>query len=267
MPKPELIRSKLLGILLLSLVLLQAHALRAEQVRVQYLEGVTHGFLVLRTLDGTVVASGDLVQSVQKDLVTTQLEIHFNDGSLHEETAVFSQRGSFRLWTDHMLEKGPTFKSPIEVWIDARNGQVTIRDLKDGKDKSSTQHVDLPGDLANGIIFILVKNIPKGAQQTTVSMLAATPKPRVVKLTITGQGEDTFLVEGTKRKARHYLAKVEIGGAAGVVAPLVGKQPPDTHLWVLEGEAPTFLRAQGPLGGDTPVWRTELASPVWPQSP
>jgi hypothetical protein len=264
MQKPEVFRFGLSYILLASIVLLHAHVSTAEPVRVRYLEGVTHGFLVLRTPEGTVVGSGDLIQRVQKDVVTTRLEIHFNDGSHQEETAVFSQQGSFRLLSDHMIEKGPTFESPIEVWIDALKGQVTVRDMKDGKDKTSTQHIDLPADLANGIIFILVKDIPHAAQPMTVSMLAATPKPRVAKLTISRQGEATFLIEGSKRKATHFIARVEIGGAAGVVAPLVGKQPPDTNLWVLEGEAPTLLRAEGPLSGDSPVWRTELTSPVWP---
>jgi len=34
------------------------------------------------------------------------------------------------------------------------------------------------------------------------------------------------------------VGKVKIGGVAGLVAPLLGKQPPDTHVWVLTGNAP-----------------------------
>ncbi|HEX4425243.1 MAG TPA: hypothetical protein VH079_07575 [Terriglobales bacterium] len=259
-----LMRSKLFYLLFVILALRPSYA---EVVRVRYHEGVTHGFLVSRTPEGVRIGFGDLVQTVQKDIVTTRLEIHFNDGSLHQETAVFSQRGTFHLLSDHLIEKGPTFDSPIEVSIDALKGQVTVRDMKDGKDKTSIHHVDLPADLANGMIFILVKNFPQAAQQMTVSVLAATPKPRVVKLTISRQGEDTFSMEGSKRKAMRYLAKVEIGGVAGVIAPLIGKKPPDAQIWVLQGEAPTFLKTEGPLGASTPVWRTELTSPVWAQSP
>ena len=60
--------------------------------------------------------------------------------------------------------------------------------------------------------------------------------------------------------------KVEIGGAAGIVAPLVGKQPPDVHIWILGGEAPVFLKEEGPLYGGGPIWRIEQVSPVWPRS-
>jgi hypothetical protein len=53
---------------------------------------------------------------------------------------------------------------------------------------------------------------------------------------------------------------------AGVVAPLVGKQPPDNHVWILTGEAPAFLKSEAPFYPGGPSWRIELASPVWPRA-
>ena len=61
------------------------------------------------------------------------------------------------------------------------------------------------------------------------------------------------------------MLKVDIGGIAGVVAPLVGKQPPDSNVWILEGEAPAFVRSQAPMFTGGPLWQTELVSPVWPR--
>jgi hypothetical protein len=60
------------------------------------------------------------------------------------------------------------------------------------------------------------------------------------------------------------VVKIELGGLAGVVAPVIGKQPPDTDVWILEGDAPAFLKSQGPQFQDGPIWRIELASPSWP---
>ena len=75
-----------------------------------------------------------------------------------------------------------------------------------------------------------------------------------------------FLVKAqTERKAMHYLVKIEIGGIAGAVAPLVGKQPPDSHVWVLGGDAPAFVKSEGPLALGADPWRIELVSPVWPK--
>jgi hypothetical protein len=66
--------------------------------------------------------------------------------------------------------------------------------------------------------------------------------------------------------AIHYVIKVEIGGIAGLIAPLLGKQPPDIHVWILGGEAPAFVKMEGPLFYGGAIWRIELASPVWPHS-
>ncbi len=38
-----------------------------------------------------------------------------------------------------------------------------------------------------------------------------------------------------------------VGGIAGLIAPLVGKQPPDFHMLTLGGEAPAFLKAEQPF--------------------
>src|SRR5664279_1198594 len=105
----------------------------------------------------------------------------------------------------------------------------------------------LPADLANGMIPVLLKNVPSGDAALSASMLVATPKPRVVRLAMSHQGYDTFQLGPEKRKAAHYVVKIELKGLTGVIAELVGKQPPDIHVWILGGAAPVFLKSSGPL--------------------
>ena len=146
-------------------------------------------------------------------------------------------------------------------------GQVTVRYTNDkGEEKTESERLKLPPELANGLVLTLLKNLRPEDQLPQLSMVVAAPKPRVVKLSISAQGKDPFTVAGSRREALHYVIKVEIGGLAGLVAPLLGKQPPDAHVWIIGGEAPTFVKSEtlSFLGG--PVWRTELASPVWPKS-
>jgi hypothetical protein len=238
----------------------------AEVIPVRYPEGVAHGFLALRTLDGKTLADGDLIQSVRGDRVTSRLVLRFHDGSVHDETVVFSQRRGFRFWSDHLVQKGPAFVHPMEVSIDAKSGRVTVSYTEDGKEKTISERMELPADLANGLMLALLKNLDPSAGSTTVSLVAATPKPRLVKLAIAPAGEDPFTVGGSQRKATHFVVHMEIGGLAGLVAPLLGKQPPDTHVWVLEGDAPAFVGSEGPFAAGGPVWRLELASPTWPRS-
>jgi len=261
-------RSWSLALLLASAALLPPGTLSAAPVAVRHTEGLVHGFLVLRTLEGDTLADGDLIQVAHGDRVTNHLVFSFRDGSVRDETAIFSQRGTFRLLNYHLMQKGPAFQRAMEVLVDSSTSQVTVRYTdEDAKEKVITDRLKLPPDIANGMIFTLLKNVRPDGPPTAVSMVAATPKPRLVKLVVTPRGEEPFSIGGSRRKAIHYVIKVEIGGVAGVVAPLLGKQPPDIHVWILGGEAPAFVKSEGPLYLGGPIWRIELTSPVWPQVP
>jgi hypothetical protein len=132
---------------------------------------------------------------------------------------------------------------------------------KNGKEKTISDHLALPPDLANGIIPTLMGDVdPK--VETTLSMLVSTPKPRVVRLKISASNDDSYSIGGISSNATHYVIKIDIGGIAGVAAKVVGKQPPPVDLWVTK-DAPTFVRSDGPLYEDGPIWRIELTSPFW----
>jgi hypothetical protein len=240
----------------------------AQPVAVRQLEGQLHGFLVLRTLGGAIVANGELTQASHGNEMTVRMVYHFKDGSLQDETTVFSQSGHFKLISDHLIQKGPVFKHPMDVAINAASGDVTVRYQDDhGKEKVDAAHLDLEPDLANGMVPTLLKNVAPGTQKLTASMVVATPKPMLVKLDISDDGEDAFSTGSAGHKAKRYDVKIDIGGIKGVVAGVIGKQPPDTFVWILGGEYPAFVRAEGPSFESGPVWRTELVSPTWPRNP
>jgi len=257
-----------LGAALVFTAVLWPGVLAAEPVAVRYTEGALHGFLVLRTLDNKLLAEGDLIQTVRGDRVTAHLVFRFKDGSILDQTTVYSQRQRFQLISDRLVQKGPTFPQPLEMSVDGITGQVTVRyESEQGEHKSEAQHLDAPPDLANGIVAKLLMNARPDMMPKTISLIAATPKPRLVKLAITAAGREQFSIGGTARQATHYVLKVEIGGIAGLLAPLFGLQPPDAHVWILGGDVPAFVRAEQSLYVGGPVWRIELASPVWPATP
>jgi hypothetical protein len=264
-------RFKLFAIILTCAALLRSGTLVAAPVTVRHTEGLVHGFLVLSTTEGDPVAHGDSTQVSRGDRVTSHVVFRFKDGSVYDETTVFSQRGTFRLLNYHLQQKGPAFQYPMDMSIDGSSGQVTVhytddnKESEKGKEKVSSDRMRLPPDLANGLIFTLLKNVRPGEALPSVSMVVATPKPRLVKLAITPQGEEPFSIGDSKLTAMHYVIKMKIGGVAGAVAPIVGKQPPDIHVWILGGEAPVFVKSEGPLAVDGPTWRIELTSPVWPR--
>jgi hypothetical protein len=240
--------------------------LAGEPVTVRHNEGIVHGFLALRALDGTPIADGDQMQRAVGNRVTSRLIFRFKDGSSHDETAMYSQRGQFRLLSYHLVQKGKAFPQPLDMTIDA-GGNVKVQYTNDrGEQKVEADHLELPADLANGMILTLLKNVRPDAPPKTLSYVAATPKPRLVKLALSNAGLERFSTGGVGRTATHYMLKVEIGGLSGLVAPLVGKQPPDSHVWIFGGDAPAFVKSEQALYLGGPIWRIELVSPVWPRA-
>jgi hypothetical protein len=238
----------------------------AEPIPVRHIEGTVRGFLSARDNAGRIIAVGDLYQVVHGNRVTSHLVFHFKDGSLDEETTVYTQHGTFKLISDRHIQRGPFFPQPMDVAIDALTGQVTVRTTgKDGKPEVDTEHLDLPPDLSNGLTGVAAKNIPPQGPPFTVSMLLATPKARLIKLVLTPSGEDSFTVAGSPRNATRIEMKIDLGGVTGVVAPLIGKQPPDLYIWITGGDAPAVVREVGYLYRGGPTLTVELASPVWPQ--
>ena len=255
-----------------SLIAMMVFALQptahAEPISVRYVQGAFHGFLELYSEDGHVVASGDSTQIVHGDRVTSRTLFRFKDCSVDEEITVFSQHHTFQLITYHHIQKGPFFPHSMDMTIDVHSGQVTVRTTgKDGKEDVDTEHMNLPLDLANGMVPLVIGNMRPDLLGMTASMVVATPKPRLVKLDISPAGEENPLVAGSSQKAMHYEIKIELGGVAGVIAPLIGKAPPNIQFWVIRGEAPTFAKEHGPLYAEGPMMTIQLASPVWPGSP
>ena len=261
------VRLRALVILIVVCCMFSSSRLWASNVEVRYKEGLTHGFLVLSTLDGTPIAEGDLSEIAHGNQVTSRLTFHFKDGSLQDETTVFSQRKTFSLISYHLIQKGPAFKHPTEVSVTTSTGQVTVRYTDDkGKEQVADEHLKLPSDLANGLVLTLLKNLRPGEALPELSMVVAAPKPRVVKLEIHFEGKEPFSLAGSNREALRYVIKIKIGGVEGLLAPLLGKEPPDSHVWIIGGEAPTFVKSETLSYFGGPMWRTELTSPVWPRA-
>lgn len=235
----------------------------AEPVAVVYPEGSVHGYLALRSLDGKLLAAGDLTQTIRNGTVTSRLVYRFKDGSLDDETAVYTQAGHFHLLRDHHIQKGPSFKKPTDLMVNTQTGEVTVRYMDDGKLKVDSSHMDLPADLSNGILLNIAKNLSPQTPETKVTYLAATPKPRIVTLSFKPDGIDVFRSAGIRNKAQRFRIHVELGGLTGLIAPIVGKEPADSVAWVGAGYVPAFIKSESPLFLGGPLLRTELIGPVW----
>jgi hypothetical protein len=253
------IRKRHVG-LFAALATILAVALGAETIPVRHRQGSVHGFLVLKTIEGRRIATGDMTQVVAGDKVTSRLVFHFLDGSIDEDTTIFLQRGVFRLLSDHHIQRGPSYPTYTDMLIDTASGMVTTRTASG---KTTRVHLDLPPDLANGLPPNLLMNVLPSAAETRVSYLAPAEKPRPIKIIIRPAGYVSFRVGDTKRRAVDYALHVELGGLVGIIAPMIGKQPGDNHIWIMSGATPAFIREEGALYEGGPIWRIEQTSPIF----
>lgn len=258
-----------IGPLLVAAVLLSPRMLAADPVPVRFAEGATHGFLVLRTFEGALLASGDLLQvSRSGGEVQSRMVFRFADGSLFDETVVYTQARVFTLRSYRLLQRGPAFPEDTEVWMERASGKyrITIQG-RGGEGKEVLEGtLDLPPDVYNGMILTVAKNLPAGAGET-VQLVAFTPKPRVIQLQIAPVGEHKVQVGVLTKTAVHYVFKPKLGTGLGFVATLLGRMPADCHVWIVIDDVPAFVRFDGPLFTPGPVWRIELTSPRWPDEP
>lgn len=253
------------GTLLFLALTIAASCLRAEQVPVIHRQGAVHGFLLLKDENGKEIAVGDQTNQVHGDVIHARTIFHFRDGSLDDEETIYRQRSTFELIFDHHIQKGPAFTKPSDVTIDVRKGLVSWIDSgKDNQPKS--QHMQFPHDLANGIIPLLVQDYPHGAPDLKVSYLGVDSKPRLVTLDIKPDGADKVFLGWSERHADRFNVHFDLGGIAGIVAPIVGKQPPDIGVWTLAGAdapVPVFVKLVGPLYENGPTWTVLFSAPTW----
>ena len=245
------------GLVLVSL--LSATVLDAATVRVRFPEGVTRGFLAIRTPQGELIGHGELRQKPRGDQVDSRLLLQFKDGSVHDEVTTYSQRGVLRLESYKLSQRGPSFPG-TEVSFDRKTGryQAKTRERPDGPEDTASGDFEMPPDLYNGMSLLVLKNLAPG-ERATGHLAAFTPKPRLLRMELHREGEDRVVFAGDAKQAARHLVNLEIGGVTGVVASVIGKNPPDLRYWLVLGEVPAFVRFEGAMFLNGPVWRVEMA--------
>jgi hypothetical protein len=226
----------------------------AEPIAVRYTEGITRGFPVLRSMGGEKLAQGELTQVPRGDVVESRLVFRFKDGSVYDERLTFSQRDVFTLQSYHIVQQGPSFPEAIDARVDRKTGryEVRYRSDEDSPEETLKGSFDMPGDVYNGLLSTLMKNMAV-ATPATVQIIAFTPKPRLVKMLLKPTVEDPMSVNDAAVIATRFLVRPQLG----MFASLLIADIPDVKCWIAGGDAPAFLRFEGPLYFMGPIWRID----------
>lgn len=234
----------------------------AEPVPTRFQQGSGHIFLEILDENGKILAVGESLQTVKDDTVTARTTFHFRDGSLDDETTVFDQRVHLRVLTDDHLQRGPAFPHPMEIRIDVEAGRITIHDLE--SDKTTSHDLKIPFDLANGIVTQILQNLSPDTAETKVSYILPVAKPRLATLVISRAGEGAYTLAGERQTAKKLEIKIDLGGLAGFIAPILGRQPKPTYAWMAGGSVPMFIRIQTQFYEGAPLWTIQQTAPKWP---
>ena len=252
-------------LLIRATALLWLRQVSAAPVEVRFVEGVTHGFLVLSNVNGGLLASGDLLQAQRGGQVESRMVFRFKDGSLCDETVLFTQERVFTMQSYNLVHRGPAFSEDTEISVERASGKYRVKTKahKDGQEQVLNGTLDLPPDVYNGMVITVAKNLRKGASEI-VHIVAFTPTPRLIQLEFAPEGEQKVLIGVLGKTATHYRLKPRLGPWLKLFATLLGRVPPDSHAWIIKDELPAFVRFEGPLFTMGPVWRIETTSPRWP---
>jgi hypothetical protein len=231
----------------------------AETIPVKRMQLPKHEFMVARFENGKILGRVEFTEDVQGEEVTMRLTYRFADGSIDDETTTFTQQGTFQLVRDHHLRQGPFFAKPVDFTVEAATGMATSRTRDtNGEIHVGIEHIDLPDDIDNGFVGTLLLNVPPNTAPFRVGMLAPVFGGRLLRLLISPEGEQPFQKSGQTLKATVFRIHPELGGILGMLAKLLGLQPKDVMVWILEGERPAVMRIVGQLGGSGPVVSSEL---------
>ena len=121
----NLITTRLVKMAMTGLCLILTTNLFAQPVEVLYPEGVSEGFVTLKTLDGKKLADGELSQATTgADRLASRLTFRFADGSLYDEIVTFSQKKHFTLLSYQLTQRGPAFPESLTISLNGETDNI-----------------------------------------------------------------------------------------------------------------------------------------------
>lgn len=253
---------------LIGLMLMVVLSAAAAPIPVRFVEGATHGYLILRDERGDRLADGEMIQKTHGDLVNGQLIFRFKDGSLHDERVSFTQKHVFTLQSYKLLQRGPSFPTTIDLAMDRKTGEYQLQSSKNGSvDDPLTGRIDLPDDVSNGMVMTLLRNLTPGHGET-VHFIAFTPDPKVIELKLVPAMKTSIRIGDVAKPMTQYVLEPQLDRLTMFFGKLLGKLPNafHYHFWLLTDDVPAFGGFEGPLYLNGPRWRIEQTtmSNIWP---
>ena len=146
-----------------AVLVLIAAAARGDPGTVRFPEGTTHGFLILRSLQGQTLAHGELTAFPKGDGMESRLSWRFRDGSLQDEWVTYLQKPVLKLLGYKQIQRGPSFPADVEVAFTREPSRYGVKQRERGKKETEelSGTIELPDDVYNGMTATILNNLAK----------------------------------------------------------------------------------------------------------
>jgi hypothetical protein len=218
-----------------------------DPIALAYGESDVSGYSAIYDADGkTRIGTIVFHQTRKGNVITATRVAEFADGSSDEDLAVAKVGKTLETLRGRTIVRDKRGKPMVDIQIDVAGGRITGFYTDDGDREEVDEEVELPpGTYFGPLIFVVVKNFAKNAEDGKVVFrtVAPTPKPRALDMELLVDGESTIARPGVKITAKGYELRPTI---FWLIDPIIQRLAPETHFFVDAGTPPAMVRFVGP---------------------
>jgi hypothetical protein len=217
----------------------------AQAVEVTHPEGNLRGFPIISE-KGHRVAIGFVAQWLDGDRLKCDTRYDFEDGRISDEKVTLRQKPEL-IQDSWFWEERKDGRVLRRIHVDFETGMANAMKLEKGKPKTWTAKLKIhPGQtFAGSGVSYAIKNLRDrlvAGHPVTLSVVAYTPKPRMVDVRIRHAGREPLHFVGRDLLADRFVLHPEVSWLVQLIA-----HPPDNYYWLYKDDPAGFLQFQGPL--------------------
>jgi hypothetical protein len=213
-------------------------------VVLHYPEGSLHAFPIVRDpASDATIGVGTVTQIVSGDVLYVVVDTKYRDGlRVVERTRIQQRRGAPLEQLDWSVDerRAGDESATKQYAVDLVGGHATSLGGEGGR--ATELDGRARGAFAGaGVMFAAKNALPDllRGQSVNLDVVAFTPAPRVVKVTLTLGGRELVTVGGRELDVDRVVVHPQIPK----LAALVGVKAPDTILWFTHSTPPAIVRA------------------------
>lgn len=244
---PAMVTTLLVAVMLVAPAPSAAARESGDPIQLAWMEGDMAGMTPILSSDGNKqIGFVEYHQRRRGDRLEAVRVARFADGSSDEDQVEARVGKTLEALRGRSIIRDKRGTPTVDIKIDVEKGRITGFSGV-GKDREEyDEKVELPpGTYWGPLIFIVVKNFEQNSSdgKLVFTTVAPTPKPRVIDMELTREGNGVVTRPGGKLDVVRFAMKPTINW---LVDPIIQRIAPETRFFVAPGEPPALARYEGP---------------------